>query len=119
MNSKKLERYKKVLLDKRLDLLAEHNRRVGEEAGLDRSDAMDSVDQADSSYNADYNLTLREKIIRQIREVDEALARISQGSYGVCDNCGDEIPEGRLKVRPNARYCAACKEDLERKGEIK
>ncbi len=119
MNSKKLERYKKMLLEKRTDLQAELNRRVGEESRTDRSDAMDSVDQADSSYAVDYNLTLREKIIQQIREVDEALERIPQGSYGVCDNCGEDIPEGRLKVRPNARYCAACKEALERKGEEK
>ncbi len=119
MNSKKLDKFKKALLDKRMDLQAELNRRVGEEFRADRSDAMDSVDQADSSYASDYNLTLREKIIQQIREVDEALERFSQGTYGICDNCGEDIPEARLKVRPNARYCAVCKEAMERKGEEK
>jgi DnaK suppressor protein len=119
MNKKKIEGYKKKLLEKRLDLQAELHKKTNGEMKQDMTEAMDSVDQADMNYNADYNMAWTEKINRQLREVDEALERIKEGTYGSCDMCGEDIPEGRLGVRPNARYCMSCKEALEKRGEIK
>lgn len=119
MDEKKLEAYRKKLLEKRLDLQAELHRKLNDKGQENAEKSGDSVDQADMSYQAEYNLVWREKVNRQLREVDEALVRIKEGAYGTCDLCGDDIPEGRLEVRPNARYCMRCKEDLERRGEIK
>jgi DnaK suppressor protein len=45
---------------------------------------------------------------RQLEEIDAALARLADGSYGVCERCGCEIPAGRLEARPTARTCVAC-----------
>ena len=51
-------------------------------------------------------------LIRQVEahlvEIDAALARVADGSYGVCVSCGRPIPEGRLEARPSARTCVAC-----------
>ncbi|MFC6345474.1 TraR/DksA family transcriptional regulator, partial [Nocardioides hankookensis] len=44
----------------------------------------------------------------QLREVDAALERVAQGTYGVCAVCGEEIPPGRLEVRPTATTCVGC-----------
>lgn len=44
----------------------------------------------------------------ELAEVDAALARLRDGSYGVCEGCGAAIPDGRLQVRPMARRCVAC-----------
>jgi DnaK suppressor protein len=119
MNNKKLEKYKKKLLESRMDLLAELQRVTNGEKNKDRMEAMDPVDLADASYSADYSLAWTEKINRRIREVDESLDRIKEGTYGICQVCGEDIPEGRLEVRPKAKYCAQCKEELEKRGEIK
>ena len=119
MDKKKTEKFKKKLLNMRLDLAAEIHRMTNGEMNKDRDGARDSVDQADSSYTADTSLARTEKINRRIREIDDAIHRMKDGSYGVCEVCGEDIPEGRLEVRPNAMYCAQCKEDLEKRGEIK
>lgn len=119
MNKKKLEKFKKKLLDMRLDLAAELHRMTNGEINKDRDGAKDPVDQADSSYAADTSLARTEKINRRIREIDEAIYRMKDGRYGTCELCEEDIPEGRLEVRPNAMYCAQCKEDLEKRGEIK
>ena len=119
MEKKKQEKFKKKLLNMRLDLAAEIHRVTNGEIKKDRAGAMDSVDQADSSYAADKSLARTEKINRRIREIDDAIYRMKDGSYGVCEVCEEDIPEGRLEVRPNAKYCAQCKEDLEKRGEIK
>ena len=119
MDEKKLEGYKKKLLDERMDLLADLQRVTSGEKNKDMTGAMDPADLADASYSADYSLAWTEKINRRIREIDESLERIKDGTYGVCQQCGEDIPEGRLEVRPKAKYCAQCKEDLEMRGEIK
>lgn len=119
MDNKNLEKYKKKLLETRLDLLAELQRVTNGEKNKDRTESMDSVDLADASYAADYSLAWTEKINRRIREVDKSLDRIKEGTYGICQVCGEDIPEGRLEVRPKAKYCAQCKEDIEKRGEIK
>ena len=102
-----------------MDLLAELQRVSNGEKNKDRVGSMDSVDLADASYAADYSLAWTEKINRRIKEIDESLSRIKDGTYGSCQACGEDIPEGRLEVRPKAKYCAQCKEEIEKRGEIK
>ena len=119
MDDKTLEEYKKMLLEERMDLLLELQRVSSGEKNKDRSGAMDLADLADASYTADYSLAWTEKINLRIRDIDESIERIKDGTYGICQMCGEDIPEGRLKVRPNAKYCAQCKEDLEKRGDIK
>ncbi|MDF2559319.1 MAG: molecular chaperone DnaK [Microbacterium sp.] len=48
----------------------------------------------------------------ELRQVDDALARVDAGTYGVCANCGKAIPEARLQARPFAEYCVTCAEKL-------
>ena len=49
-----------------------------------------------------------EQLLVQLEELDRALVKIDEGSYGVCDRCGTPIPEGRLEVHPTAVLCVAC-----------
>ncbi|WP_439901205.1 TraR/DksA family transcriptional regulator [Microbacterium azadirachtae] len=50
----------------------------------------------------------------KLQQVDDALARVDAGTYGVCASCGRRIPAGRLEVRPFAEHCVACAEKLGR-----
>jgi DnaK suppressor protein len=119
MNKKKLEKYRKILLDRRMELQSEIQRKSEEKMSQDRDDAKDTVDQADSNYTTDYNITLTEMLVTQIKEIDEALENMKNGDYGICESCGEEIPEGRLKVRPNAKFCIRCKDEIEKRGSVK
>src|SRR5690349_17696491 len=47
---------------------------------------------------------------RGIADTAQALRRMSEGSYGLCDGCGQDIPTARLEVRPSARYCVPCQQ---------
>ncbi|GAA2938167.1 TraR/DksA C4-type zinc finger protein [Microbacterium luteolum] len=57
---------------------------------------------------------LAEAAASELRQVDEAIARMDAGTYGICANCGRPIPAGRLEVRPFAVHCVSCAEKLGR-----
>ncbi len=118
MNKKQLEQYRGILLDKRMELQAALKKKSEMEKDNTGEGSMDSVDQANSNYRTDFNLKRREMVIQQVKEIDEALERISSGEFGDCDNCGEQIPKGRLEVRPNARFCTLCKDEMEKRGAV-
>jgi len=49
-------------------------------------------------------------------KIDEAIRKLDEGTYGICEDCGDEISEQRLKILPYAIYCIDCKEKREKNG---
>jgi DnaK suppressor protein len=49
-----------------------------------------------------------EQMLEQLAEVDRALEKLDDGTYGTCDRCGTDIPQGRLEVHPSATRCVAC-----------
>ncbi len=53
-----------------------------------------------------------ERLMTQIQEIEEALRRIAQGTYGICEQCGNPIEEERLDLLPATRLCARCAQDL-------
>jgi DnaK suppressor protein len=74
----------------------------------------DIYDQASSERDRELGLLLGDREREKLRNIEEALLRFEEGDYGVCDECGDDIPIGRLKVVPFARYCVKCKSDIEK-----
>ena len=118
MNKKQLGQYKEILLDKRMELQTVLKKKSEMEKSGTSDESMDSVDQANSNYRTDFNLKRREMVIQQVKEIDEALERINSGEFGDCDNCGEQIPRGRLEVRPNARFCTLCKDEMEKRGAV-
>ena len=59
---------------------------------------------------ADYttNLSLEKELEEEMRKIDRALNKITEGTYGVCDNCNGEIEPNRLAIMPEATWCMAC-----------
>lgn len=74
----------------------------------------DIYDQASSERDRELGLLLSDREREKLRNIDDALIRIQEGEYGICEECGCDIPLGRLKVMPFAHYCVKCKEDIER-----
>jgi DnaK suppressor protein len=74
----------------------------------------DIYDQASSERDRELGLLLGDREREKIHSIDEALLRISEGDYGICEECDEDIPLGRLKAMPFTRHCVKCKSDLEK-----
>lgn len=77
----------------------------------------DILDVASVDTDQNMLLRIRERESRLISKIKRALQRISDGTYGVCESCGEDIPVNRLKARPVTTQCINCKmkeEALER-----
>ncbi len=104
-----LVRQRKAMLEEAVEGLANPN---GQEAFPDVSD------QASAEAEQNFLMRIREREQRLIKKIDEALARMDQNTYGICERCEEEIPYPRLKARPVTTLCIDCKtlEELEEKA---
>jgi DnaK suppressor protein len=82
----------------------------GSDLSIDDSETPDPVDLAVSNYSKNVQLALSENESRQLDLVNEAIERIDDEEYGVCQNCEEEISPKRLAAVPWARYCLDCQE---------
>ena len=73
----------------------------------------DSVDMALQDVNQEIAFRLGERQSQTVAEIDEALRRIDEGTFGTCERCGKQIDERRLEALPTARYDAACQTAVE------
>ena len=73
----------------------------------------DSIDISNDEQTESTQLALEGRLATELIEIDAALQRIADGDYGDCEECGDEIPKGRLKIQPLDRHCVDCQEELE------
>ena len=114
MQPEKLARFKTILLAA-LQQHAEHVR-DDQAAALELSDdgVKDTVDLSLMDVSKEMALRLGERESQMIADIDQALLRIEEGSYGQCARCGNLIEERRLEALPTARYDAACQEAIER-----
>ena len=76
----------------------------------------DVSDQASAEAEQNFSIRIREREQRLVKKIDEALARMEQNTYGICERCEEEIPFPRLKARPVTTLCINCK-TLEEQAE--
>ena len=115
MDEKRLDYFRNVLLEQ----LRQHSENVRENQSdaLEMAAADDGVKDVadmslqDVSQEIEYRLSERES--QMVADIDQALLRIDEGSYGVCARCGKEIPDARLEAVPTARYDAQCQALIE------
>lgn len=108
MDAQKLEHFRSILRKE----LQQHvqNVRSDQAAALDSVDegVKDSVEMSLQDVNQEMALRLGERESQIVADIDQALMRIDEGTYGVCARCGKPIDERRLEAVPTARYDAAC-----------
>lgn len=105
--------YFKDLLTQQMDaLLLTAERTVGQ---LVRSDGQpaDPLDRASLDADRNYTFRIRDRESHLIRKIMLTLEKIEDGSFGICDECGNEIALARLKARPVTSYCIHCKTQME------
>src|SRR5881227_1430123 len=79
-------------------------------------EGMDTYDLASEERDREINFILSDRDRNKIKDIDDALNRLDDGSYGVCESCGLEIAEERLKAMPFTRLCRDCQQDQEREA---
>lgn len=82
----------------------------GNDLSIDDSETPDPVDLAVRNYSKNVQLALSENESRQLELIDQALERLEEEEYGLCQNCEKEIHPKRLAAIPWARYCLDCQE---------
>jgi DnaK suppressor protein len=123
MKKKDLEKYEKLLLARRAELMQELgqlqksglNSTVKDASGEISSYSTHMADQGTDSFEREKTFQLASKGGRFLHHIDEALRRIKDKTYGKCLECGKEISRARLEAVPHARYCIECKEKEELK----
>jgi DnaK suppressor protein len=84
------------------------------EGGGDDFTETDSGDMSQSIFDREMDATVEEGIQRRLGEVERALQKVEEGTYGVCDDTGDEIPRGRLEAVPEATRTVEAQQRYER-----
>lgn len=121
MTPAELSQYRRALLKlkKRVagdlsDLEEEAMRPGGGETAGNLSDLpIHPADLGTETFEEEISVTLVENEERILQEINDALARIEQATFGTCENCRQPITKERLRALPHARYCIACARDLE------
>jgi DnaK suppressor protein len=105
-----------ILLQMKEDTLREITKSLknGADTALISEPSGDIYDQASSERDRELGLLLGDREREKVHAIDEALLRIDENEYGVCEECEEEIPLGRLKAMPFTRHCVKCKSDLEK-----
>jgi DnaK suppressor protein len=113
MNAAKRDRYKKLLLAE----LRRHAQNIGEDqaAAIDAvsDEAKDNGDLSIRGVIQELALKMGDNESQMVADIDQALMRMKEGSYGICIRCGKPIDERRLEAIPTARYDAACQAAVE------
>jgi DnaK suppressor protein len=115
VTKKEAEKYRRALVEKKDSLSQEMVK--NKDAGQENSEEItqDIADKASSSYTKEFLFSLSDGERVLLQQIDQALARVEEGNYGLCTNCGNPIPEKRLEAVPWTPYCVDCME-LSEKG---
>jgi DnaK suppressor protein len=100
---------KKKLLKQRQELLSEAEQTLTSKISTEKESFPDPTDQAVAELDNNFMLRLRGREQKLLKKIDEAIARIEGGTYGVCESCGEQIGAKRLEARPVTTLCIECK----------
>jgi DnaK suppressor protein len=108
MDKKKVEVYRKRLLDKRDELLRMVSKSDQDGREADEEGTQDIADKAANAYTKEFLFHQSNDNRQTLALVNEALERIKEGSYGICVECHEEVQTKRLEAVPWARHCIEC-----------
>lgn len=117
MDQAKAEEYRAILQKQLEELLREADKTVSEMTD-EQENFPDPTDRASVESDRNFELRIRDRERKLISKIREALKRIDDGTFGVCESCDEEIGEARLKARPVTTLCIDCKTEQERQERI-
>ena len=114
MDEEELSQFKKQLESMKVDINSDVEKTLTEMTSQ-TGNIPDPNDRATMESDRSFELRIRGRERKLMEKVDEALARIEDGTYGICAGCGEEIAVKRLQARPVAKFCIDCKTKQEQK----
>ncbi|HEU4537660.1 MAG TPA: TraR/DksA C4-type zinc finger protein [Polyangiaceae bacterium] len=114
MNKAQLKKFRVLLEEKRDEIIKKAKQTLGEDMTLDVDDLPDEMDLASSEYLQSFTFRLRGREKTFLDKINKALVKLDDGTFGTCEECGEEISLRRLEARPETNLCIRCKEDQER-----
>ena len=105
-----------TLQETKKQLLKEMQGRVREETEGVKDEGRDTYDLASDERDREINFILNDREREKLHAIDDALQRIKDKTYGICESCEGEIQLGRLKVLPFTRLCVKCQEETEKES---
>ncbi|MBI3976120.1 MAG: TraR/DksA C4-type zinc finger protein [Armatimonadetes bacterium] len=126
MGKRDQKEFRRLLEDERdrlteeLEALEEHTPEVEHQVGMDLGGSYDEdfADVAGDTFEREKGFAIESSVQALLTQVEEALARLDKGRYGICENCGRAIHPARLKAIPYAKLCIDCKSREERANGI-
>jgi DnaK suppressor protein len=118
MDNKKLDFFRSELLKKKEQIVNEAGKTMSEMTDQ-TSNIPDPNDRATLESGRSFELRIRDRERRLLAKIDEALARIDDGSYGICEDCDEQIGLKRLEARPVTTLCIDCKTKQETQEKSK
>ncbi len=112
MSKKKLNEFRVILKKKMDNLISEARAQMGDLTEV-KENMADMTDQASAEVDRDFLLRIKDRERKLILKIKDQMARIDDGTYGICEICGEPIGEDRLRVRPETTQCIECKTDME------
>lgn len=112
-----LKQAAEMLQDMKRSLTKEMHGRVKGETEGSKDEGRDTYDLASDERDREINFILNDREREKLHAIDEALQRISEKTYGLCESCEGEIQLGRLKVLPFTRLCVRCQEENEKESK--
>lgn len=113
MKKRDREKFTTMLTNMRKAIMREIQQDVKEEREGEASEGRDTYDIASDERDREINLILGDRERKKLQQIDDALQRLEEGTYGECNECGGEIALGRLEAMPFSRLCVTCQDEFE------
>lgn len=114
MEERDIESFRVLLQDRRRELLEGAGKTVHRMTD-GKENFPEPVDRAALESDRNATLRIRDRERKLITKIDEALERIADGTFGICEECGEAISPDRLRARPVTTLCIECKNEQERR----
>jgi|JTFN01.1.fsa_nt_gb DnaK suppressor protein len=118
MNAKDIEFFRNHLNEMLQEILRQGEDTL-EDMSENRESYADPTDRASAESDRTFTLRLRDRDRKLIKKIEEALERIENGTFGICEACGEEIGIARLKARPVTTLCIECKSKQEEDEKLR
>lgn len=108
-NKTQIDELRAILLERKESILSNINNSRENIDQLKDQDIKDELDYAELVSDSFIEGMITNHQLDELRQIEDSLKKISDGTYGICDMCGTNIPLGRLKAKPFARFCTECR----------
>ncbi len=108
MEKEIVEKFKQQLIEKREEILNEAGRTLSDMTDQNQN-VPDPNDRATIESGRSFELRIRDRERKLLSKIEEALERVAEGEFGICEDCGEEIGLKRLEARPVTTLCIDCK----------